>query len=330
MLVYLESDSNDPMFNLALEQYVFDALPQENEYFMLWQNAPSVIVGKHQNTSAEVNAAYVKDHGIQVVRRLSGGGAVYHDLGGLNFTFVMNAGDTGRLDLNLFCQPVAQALRALGAPAEVNGRNDITVDGKKISGNAQYLRSGRVMHHGTILFDSDLTVVSQALTVSADKLESKGIRSVSSRVTNVKPFLPPDVTLAQFKSRLLSAIFMGMAVDRHALTAQDLAAVERLRAQRYATWEWNWGASPACSVAKRRRVEGCGTVELFLDTDRGRITALAFRGDFFSAEEPDGLAARLLGRPLEERALGLALADVDVGRYFTGLTREGLVALLVG
>ncbi|NCB63588.1 MAG: lipoate--protein ligase [Clostridia bacterium] len=329
MLTYLESSSTDPHFNLALEQYVFDCLPRDREYFMLWRNDNAIIVGKHQNTAAEVNAAYVREHGIRVVRRLSGGGAVYHDLANLNFTFIMDTNEGASLDLKLFCAPVAKALNRMGVPAEVNGRNDITVDGMKFSGNAQYVKEGRVMHHGTILFDSDLSVVSQALVVSAEKLESKGVQSVRSRVTNLRPFFPEGVTLADFKQQLLSAMFEENTMARHDFTAEDLKAVEALRDSRYATWEWNWGASPKSTVYKRRRFEGCGTVEVFLDTDKGRVTGLTFRGDYFGADDADALTARLVGIPLEASALRAAMDTVDIARYFTGLDLESFLRLLL-
>ena len=162
-MIYLESSSTDPAFNLALEQFVFEQMDRRQEYFMLWQNANTVVVGKNQNTFAEVNQRAAEARGVRVVRRLSGGGAVYHDLGNLNFTFIMDAENAGDLDIRLFCQPIAELLRSLGVPAEVNGRNDITIEGRKFSGNSQYLRQGRIMHHGTLMFQSDLSVVAEVL-----------------------------------------------------------------------------------------------------------------------------------------------------------------------
>ena len=155
-LSYLNLATTDPTINLATEQYVFENLPKDRAYFMLWQHAPSVIIGKPQNTLAEINESYIRQTGIHVVRRLSGGGAVYHDLGNLNFTFVTDAKDQGNINFELFCQPVINALKAIGIDAKLNGRNDITIDGKKFSGNSQYIKDGRVLHHGTILFNSDL------------------------------------------------------------------------------------------------------------------------------------------------------------------------------
>ena len=192
-------------------------------------------MGRHQNTLAELNETFVREHGIRVVRRLSGGGAVYHDLGNLNFTYIVDAASGMQLDLKLFCQPVADALRSLGVQAEVNGRNDITIDGQKFSGNAQYVREGRVMHHGTIMFDSDLSVVGQALKVDREKMASKGVQSVRSRVTTVRPHLRRDVTLEEFKSLLVEKMFAGQPMERYELTERDLAAVEELRREQEET-----------------------------------------------------------------------------------------------
>ena len=231
-LSYLDLMTTDPSYNLAMEQYVFDCLPRDRMYFMLWQNDNAIIVGKYQNTIAEINEEAVRERGIRVVRRLSGGGAVYHDMGNLNFTFITDVGESNALDLKLFCEPVVRTLATLGVKAEVNGRNDITIDGKKFSGNSQYIRQGRVMHHGTIMFDSDLSVVSEALRVDPTKIQTKGIRSVRSRVTNVAEHLPEKVTLPEFRRILLENILKENPGEAYPLTQDDLAAVEKLRAER--------------------------------------------------------------------------------------------------
>ena len=228
-LSYLDLMTTDPSYNLAMEQYVFDCLPRDRMYFMLWQNGNAIIVGKYQNTISEINEEAVRERGIRVVRRLSGGGAVYHDMGNLNFTFITDADGSGTLDMKLFCEPVVRTLAALGVKAEVNGRNDITIDGKKFSGNSQYLRQGRVMHHGTLMFDSDLSVVGEALRVDPTKIQTKGIRSVRSRVTNVAEHLPERVTLPEFRRILLENILRENPGEEYPLTPDDLAAVEKLR-----------------------------------------------------------------------------------------------------
>ena len=307
-LSYLDLMTTDPSYNLAMEQYVFDCLPRDRMYFMLWQNDNAIIVGKYQNTIAEINEEAVRERGIRVVRRLSGGGAVYHDMGNLNFTFITDVGESNALDLKLFCEPVVRTLATLGVKAEVNGRNDITIDGKKFSGNSQYIRQGRVMHHGTIMFDSDLSVVSEALRVDPTKIQTKGIRSV--------------------RSILLENILKENPGEAYPLTQDDLAAVEKLRAERYATWDWNYGFSPACTMLRRRRVDGCGLIEAYITVEHGKIAALTFKGDFFSASEPDELAAHFVGCTPDRAGYEKALGDVDVSRYFAGLQKDELIDIL--
>lgn len=329
-MYYLESFSHDPRFNLALEQYVFDRLDRRHSYCMLWQNENTIVVGKHQNTMAEVNAAYVAQHHLQVVRRLSGGGAVYHDLGNVNFTFITDAGSTARYDFSTFCGPVVEILRRLGAPTQVNGRNDITIDGRKCSGNAQYRREGRVMHHGTLLFDSDLDAVAQALAVSPDKIASKGLPSVRSRVTNIRPYLDQDLDTPSFLRVLRSSLCSRARMEPYHLTESDLAAVRAIQKAVYDRWEWNYGASPPCRIHKARRVEGCGRVEAWLDVDRGgAISALTFRGDYFGDGDTAELSRLLTGVPLEEQALRAALAEVDLERYFHRMDRDSFLSLLL-
>lgn len=327
-LSYLDLTTTDPSYNLAMEQYVFDCLPRDRMYFMLWQNDNSIIVGKYQNTLSEINLEAVERRGIRVVRRLSGGGAVYHDMGNLNFTFITDAASGTALDMKLFCQPVVRTLAALGVHAEVNGRNDITIDGKKFSGNSQYLRQGRVMHHGTIMFNSDLSVVSEVLQVDPTKFQTKGVRSVRSRVTNVADHLDRPVSLPEFRRILLENILRENPGQPYPLTPKDLAAVEKLREERYAAWDWNYGQSPACTVLRRRRVEGCGLVEAYISVDSGLISAIAFRGDFFSAVEPEELAPRFVGRTPDQAGFAAALEGVDVSRYFAGLQNDQLIEIL--
>ena len=326
-LSYLILTSTDPDFNLAAEQYVFDRLPRDRMYLMLWQNRNAIIIGKHQNTAAEINARFVQSHGIRVVRRLSGGGAVYHDLGNLNYTLISDA-EGAELDLGVFCRPVIRALQKLGVDAQLNGRNDMTIDGQKFSGNAQYRKEGRVMHHGTILFDSEMSVLANALQVDEEKIRAKGVRSVRSRVTNVRPHLPTDMTLPQFRQALLQSILEEMPGEEYVLTKEDLAAIEAIRRERYSTWEWNYGRSPQCDVKVRRRFEGCGTVEAFLTVSHGCIDRITFRGDYFSAADPAALEALLAGCKRTPEALAQRLQETEASLYFHGLTAEALIDLL--
>jgi lipoate-protein ligase A len=322
--VFIDARTTDPDFNLAREEYIFNAMPRDCDYLYLWQNDNAIIIGRHQNTMAEIDQDYVLKKGIRVVRRLSGGGAVYHDMGNLNFTFVADA-ESCRVDLRRFCLRIAEALSALGVDAQVDGRNDILANGCKVSGNAKYVKEGRVMHHGTLLFDSDLTVLSKALQPDPEKIKAKGVKSVRSRVANIRSLLKEDMTLEQFRTHLAQYLLRDGNCSPYELTREELGAVEAIRASRYGTWDWNYGASPACAITRRQRIEGVGSVQAHMTLDKGRIGQIAFTGDFFSAQEPEGLAMLLRGRPLTEEAL----AGVDPAPYISGMTGEALTHLLL-
>lgn len=325
---YIESLRHDAWFNMALEEYAFESLPKDDSYFMLWQNRNAVVVGRYQNTAAEINAGYVRDHDVEVVRRLSGGGAMFQDMGNLNFTFIVDQQGAKALDFDLFIQPVIRALAALGVSAQKGSRNDIQIDGKKFSGNAQYNRRGRTMHHGTLLFDSDLDAVDRALRISPDKIASKGVQSVRSRVTNIREHLAADISLADFKRALLAQLFDQQAIRPYRLSPEDIAAVERLKEQKYATWQWNYGHSPPYGVEKRRRY-AFGGVEVRMDVCDGRIGGIDITGDFFGNGDFAGLTAALTGAELRAPALEQALAGTHVGDHISGMDAATLIELLL-
>lgn len=328
-MIFYESKRTDPRWNLALEEYMFDYMDSSQNYFMLWQNHNTIVVGKNQNTVSEINNDFVREHGITVVRRLSGGGAVYHDLGNLNFTFIADADQMQQINLQIFCQPIVETLRSFGVQAELSGRNDITVDGKKFSGNSQYLKNGRVMHHGTLLFNSDLSVVGNALHVDREKMESKGIKSVQSRVTNLKEYLPEDVTMELFKARLLQCLAATTPIQTMELPDGAEEEIARLRQERYDTWEWNYGKSPEYSTTQKRRIEGCGTVEVSLSVKNGLIEGLRLCGDFFGSGDLSDLADSLQGCPCRRDAVAEVLANLDLKWYIAGITPQQLAEIIV-
>lgn len=325
---YLILKSSDAARNLATEQVIFDTLPGGHKCFLLWQNRSAVVIGRHQDALAEIDRAFVEAEGIQLVRRLSGGGAVYHDLGNLNYSVITDARGGKAPDMAAFCQPVLRLLHRLGVPAALSGRNDMTVNGQKFSGSAQHLYRGRVLHHGTLLIDSDLSVVSRALRVDPEKIRSKGLSSVRSRVTNLRPFLPEEIDLPRFRELLLAEVLKEHSGEELVLSKEQLEEIDRLSESRYRSWDWTVGASPPCSLVRRQRFEGCGTVEAQMQIERGRIAALRFCGDFFSAEEPEELAGRLQGLPLSREDLLSALVGEDVSRFFIGLQTQQLLSLL--
>jgi len=324
-MLYLESHETDPAFNLALEQYAFDTLSIKNDIFMLWQNHDAVIVGLHQNTMQEVNMAFINDNNIPVIRRLSGGGAVFHDGGNLNFTFITYQPDASAVDFESSCKPMATALISMGVPVVFHGRNDMTVDMKKFSGNARYYRNKRLMHHGTILFDVNLKNLAESLSVSDDKLISKGVKSVRARVTNLSEYL--NMTVEEFWEKLRQ--IMAKDLPRYELTRQDIDAINIIKRERYSTWEWNYGVSPGFSIEKKRRLDNFGAIRIAMEVSKGRITSFATDGDYFGVMPYHDIAAALHGVQLERNALLDALSALELNDYYENLTAEQLVSMIL-
>lgn len=325
-MVYIESDSTDPYENLALEEYVFQQLDRSKAYFMLWQNDKSIIVGKFQNTAEEVNQSVVEQKGIRVARRLSGGGAVYHDLGNLNYTFITDADDTDDYSFRIFARPMIRTLEGFGIHAEFTGRNDITIDGKKISGSSQYGRGNRVLHHGCIMLDTDLSAVAEALQVKAAKFTGKRIESVRSRVTTINACAKEPVGMEQFKEALRKNVFQVGRITKRELTQEDRAMVKKLRDEKYVTWEWNYGRSPAYEMQREARFSG-GVVSVHLNVEEGIIKELKIYGDFFGDGEISVLEKGLIGLRLDEE-LAHHMERLEIGKYMKGVEARELAELL--
>ena len=324
---YLESPSRDPYFNLALEEYVFERMDKSKSYFLLWQNDNTIVVGKYQNTAEEIDQAYVDAHHIRVARRLSGGGAVYHDRGNLNFTFIVDRADAPGLNFKIFVRPVVEALARFGVHAAFTGRNDLTIDGMKFSGNAQYARRGRLLHHGCIMLDSNLTSVADALRVKEAKFDSKAVKSVRSRVTTINAHAPAPISMEDFKGALKECAMASGELEPCTLTEEDLAAIRKLRDEKYATWAWNYGFSPAYDMRREMKFPA-GLVTAHLSAEHGKIKAVRFYGDFFGGELGE-LEGAMVGLPLDGH-LTEALEALRVGDYMSGITAEELSRLLRG
>lgn len=326
---YIMHDIKDPYFNMAVEEYVIKNLDPEDDYFILWQNNPAILVGKNQNTLEEINLDYVKKYNIEVVRRLSGGGAVYQDLGNVNFTYIVDYKKEYVNSMDRFADAVIKALEMLGIDAEFSGRNDILVDGKKISGNAQYISKDRILHHGTLLFDSDLTVMSKALNVKPEKISSKGIKSVKSRVTNIKRYLDDDITVDQFKRLILKNIFEveGKQVKEYKFTKQDMDTINRLKDDKYSSWEWVFGRSPKFNIKNSQRFTG-GELGVNLDVKRGIIKDIKFYGDFMSKRDVKDIEDRLEGVYYREEDLKKSLQEYNIREYFGLIQLDEILSVL--
>ncbi|MED3623059.1 lipoate--protein ligase [Bacillus thermocopriae] len=318
----------DPRINLAIEEYALKNLDINETYLLFYINEPSIIIGKNQNTIEEINTEYVEKNGIHVVRRLSGGGAVYHDLGNLNFSFITKDDGDSFHNFRKFTEPVIAALKKLGVNAELSGRNDIEVDGRKISGNAQFSTKGRMFSHGTLLFDSEIENVVSALKVKKDKIESKGIKSVRSRVANISEFLEEKISIEQFRSLLLKFIFDGQEqVQEYVLTEEDWEKIHQLSKERYQNWEWNYGKSPKFNLQHSQRFPA-GSIDVRLDVNKGMIENCKIYGDFFGVGDVGEIEEKLIGIRYEKNEIEKALADLNTHHYFGNISKDEFISLL--
>ena len=318
----------DPRINLAIEEYALKHLNIDETYLLFYINRPSIIIGRNQNTIEEINSDYVDEKGITVVRRLSGGGAVYHDLGNLNFSFITKDDGDSFHNFKKFTQPVVETLEKLGIHAELSGRNDILAEGKKISGNAMFSTKGRMFSHGTLLFQSEMDHIVSALKVKKDKIESKGIKSIRSRVGNIADFLKEPMSVEKFRSFLLQNIFKDTGkVTEYVLTETDWEKIHEISKDRYQNWEWNYGKSPKFNLQNSHRFP-VGSVDIRLEVNRGIIENCKIYGDFFGVGEVADIERKLTGTRYEKEAISRVLDEIDVRHYFGNVTKEEILALI--
>ncbi|ESU32548.1 lipoate-protein ligase A [Bacillus sp. 17376] len=318
----------DPRINLAIEEYALKNLDINETYLLFYINEPSIIIGKNQNTIEEINTEYVENNGIHVVRRLSGGGAVYHDLGNLNFSFITKDDGESFHNFRKFTEPVVNALKKLGVNAELSGRNDLLAEGRKISGNAQFSTRGRMFSHGTLLFDSEIESVVSALNVKKDKIESKGIKSIRSRVANISEFLSEKVTIEEFRSLLLKNIFEGLDdIPEYVLTEQDWKKIHDLSKERYQNWDWNYGNSPKFNLQHSHRFP-VGQIDVRFEVNKGIIENCKVYGDFFGVGDVSEIEDKLTGIKYEKSQIASALEEVDIKHYFGNISKEDFINLI--
>ncbi len=329
--------NTEPALNLAIEDILFDgdfcghrdteSATQDAGLFLLWHNAPSIIVGRHQNTAQEVNNSLVQQYNVPVIRRMTGGGAVYHDLGNVNFSFIVPAHSVPHADKGMnfhyFMQPIVEALQGLGVPAEQSSRNDLVCHNRKFSGSAQLRRRGLILHHGTLLVSLDLDMLGAVLTGAPDKYTSKGIESVRSRVMNLQDVLAPSVTMEHIKAALLARCATSLVSLEDTTTpfADVLPRARALAERKYRAWQWNYGASPPFTEKRRERF-AWGLVECHMAVLKGRIEYVKIFGDFFAQEDVETLERMLVHVAYTPEAVKEALAQCPFDVYFNGCDEE--------
>lgn len=318
--------STDPYFNIAADEYIFKNLKED--CFMLWRNDNAIIVGKHQNTLAEINVDYVKEKGIKVVRRLSGGGAVYHDLGNLNFTFTRTGENTEMVDFERYTKPIVDVLQNLGVDAKFEGRNDLTIEGKKFSGNAEHVFKNKVLHHGTILYSSEMKDVSGALKINPLKYKDRAVKSIPKRVTNVSNHLKNPLPLDEFTQLIMDHVLNTFeSASIYEFTPEDVLAIQKIRDEKYATWEWNFGNSPTYDFQQGIRTAG-GTIEMNLNVKKGFILAAKIHGDFFGTKDVKDIEEALEGTKHDVDIVREKLSHFNMESYFHKMTLDDIMSVL--
>ena len=324
---YIKNVSTNPYYNMAFDEYCLESLSINEPVFYLWQNRPAVIVGFNQEVNTEVNLDYLKENGIDLVRRVTGGGAVYHDLGNLNYTIVGRSEDLER-DYPEYASIMAKALQKLGVPATLSGRNDILVEGRKVSGFAKRVCKNRLMVHGTLMYNVDVDVLTKVLNPSNTKLQSKGIASVRSRVANLCEYLPNVPDIQTFSKQLEEILSHHYQDTEYQLSEEDLANIQQLTDKKFATWEWNYGSSPKATLTHSARL-ACGTVEIHLTLAENRISSCRFGGDFLGNLPATDLESALIEIIYDTENIRKRLSSFTIDAYFDGVTMEELIRLIL-
>lgn len=331
-MIYVINNSNNPYFNHAAEEYLLNHF--EDEVFMLWINKPAILIGRNQNTISEINTNYVESNDIDIVRRLSGGGAVFNDLGNINFTFITykNISKTSKNNgFERFAYPVIHALKFLNIEAEFTGRNDITINNKKISGNAQYSHKDKLLHHGTLLYDCNLDNLSKALKSKPLKFKDKAIKSVASRVTNISSHLDEKIDLLDFKNFFMNFVIKTNDIKEiYEFTNEDIKIIEEIMNSRFKTWEWNYSKSIDYSYKNAVKYPS-GSIEYHLNVNNGIINNISLHGDFFGEKDIKELESKLIGVRHRFNNLEKALDKIIMDEYIQGVSTkqflEGLMDL---
>ena len=326
-MLFVKHSNTDPYKSHAIEEFLMNKF--DKDCFMLWKNEKCILIGNYQNAYSEINTDYVKQYNIPVVRRITGGGTVFNDEGNFNFSFIScNVGEDC-FDFKKFTTPIVRALNKLGIKAELSGRNDLTIEGKKFSGNAQYKSKNKVLHHGTLLFSSNISDLANALKVNPIKIESKGIKSVKSRVTNICDYLKVSMTTEEFKEYLCNEVYSSTEnAEIYEITEDDWKEINQIAAKKYATWEWNYGKNPQFNMEREKKFIG-GIVNVSMNFNKNRIQNVKIHGDFFSQKDITVIEDALIGVSYDQKSIYEALKDFDMQEYFMNISNENILDVLI-
>lgn len=331
-MLYINDTCTDPYWNLAAEEYLLKSI--DEPVFRLWRNSNSIIIGHYQNALAEINTTYVKENGIKVVRRLTGGGAVFHDLGNLNFTFIeeRKPGEDTSAMFRRFTAPIIEALNSIGIRAYIEGRNDLLIDGKKFSGNAICIHKNRILQHGTLLFEASMDKLGAALKSRPEKFIGKAVQSNRSRVTNIKEHLPDDnlygiSDISSFEAYLGNFICSRYPhIQKYAFKEEEKSAIEELCREKYSQENWNFGTSPSYSFTRTAKFPG-GLVEIFMNVEKGKISDLKIMGDYFFTLPTEEFCRKMIGIPHTIGAISATLQKINITSYFNNISSKELMEM---
>lgn len=326
-MLFVNHSCKNPYKNHAIEEFLMDRYNED--CFMLWENEKCILLGRNQNAYNEINLDYVKEHDISIVRRITGGGAVFNDKGNFNFSFISCNTSKDFANFRKFVIPILKALRSIGINAELSGRNDLTIEGKKFSGNAQCKYKNKILHHGTLLYSASVSDLTNALKVRDIKLEGKGIKSVKSRVTNISDYLDSPMSAEEFKNHLFNEVYKNTDDAKlYTITDEDWKEIDRIAEEKYSKWEWNFGNTPRFNVEKEKKFIG-GIVQAYLEVNRGIIENVKFYGDFFNEKDVEAVENMLKGVKFSSKCINEALNNINIDEYLKNITLENLIDLLI-
>ncbi|MHC6180621.1 lipoate--protein ligase [Clostridium sp. JNZ X4-2] len=325
-MLFIEHYNTNPYINHAIEEYVMNMFHEE--CFMLWRNRPCILIGKNQNTMAEINADYVKKRNLPVVRRMSGGGAIFNDLGTLNFTFIAAADDNTFADFGRFTEPIIRALKNLHIGVELSGRNDLLINGRKFCGNSQCRHGNKILHHGSILFSVDMKNLNGSLNASSIKFSDKSVKSVKSRVVNLNQYIKDPMTIIDFKNFLIKSIMEEhKCMKVYRFSTDDWKEIKRISDSKYASWQWNYGNFKKFNYSNEKKFKG-GIVQADINVYKGVIDYIRFFGDFFSKREIGEFEKRFIGVRYDKDEVLRLLESVDVGMYMYSINAKNIIEVM--